>query len=148
MVSRHTLLRVLFLVTISNLAKTLAATVRTRRYVQPGNNKPPQTCASEIPGNCALSDGYVSENITLAPESTALVLVDVWNTTDPVLLDSYSTRLLPLLAAARKAGLLIVHAPSEGALLPSIHVLPGELLVVGEDGRANSSSRSVYYGVS
>ena len=116
----------------------------TRRYGRTGStSNPPQTCVSEIPGNCPLSDGYEYANISFTPESTALVLVDVWNTTDPVLLDSYSTRLLPLLAAARKAGLLIVHAPSQGPLLSSIHVLPGELLVVGEDGRANSSSRCV-----
>ena len=89
MVSRHTFVRVLLLVSAAyNLSEILATTVRTRRYVRSGStNKPPQTCASEIPGNCALSDGYMSENVTVAPESTALVLVDVWNTSDPVLLD-------------------------------------------------------------
>ena len=140
---QYNLMRAVFIIcSTCNLSEIFAMSIVTRRYVQSGSTiNVPKTCVSEIPGNCPLSDGYVYGNISLTPESTALVLVDVWNTTDPVLLDSYSTRLLPLLAAARKAGLLIVHAPSEGPLLASIHVLPGELLVVGEDGRANSSSR-------
>jgi len=69
------------------------------------------------------------------------VMVDVWTVTDPVLLDNMHARLLPLLAAARQLGFFIVHAPSSAPLWPNITVLPGEVLVTGEDGHPGSTSR-------
>jgi len=71
--------------------------------------------------------------VTLDASTTALVMIDVWNTTDPVLLDSYATRMLPLLAAAREIGLFIIHAPSGGPLLPATNPRQGELVITGED---------------
>ncbi|MDE0856782.1 MAG: efflux transporter outer membrane subunit, partial [Nevskia sp.] len=38
-------------------------------------------------------------------------------------------------------GMLVVHAPSPGARLANVSVLPGELLVTGEDGTPGSASR-------
>ena len=104
-----------------SISLALGATIRTRRRVSPPSTL---TCATEIAsGICPVSDGYVHENVTLDASTTALVMIDVWNTTDPVLLDSYATRMLPLLAAAREIGLFIIHAPSGGPLLPAtIHV--------------------------
>lgn len=46
-------------------------------------------------------------------------MVDVWDDhTDPILSENERLRLLPLLDAARKAGMLIIHAPSEVQALP------------------------------
>eukprot|EP01046_Picozoa_sp_COSAG06_P065048 COSAG06_NODE_15805_length_1041_cov_1.129237_1_plen_282_part_00 len=81
------------------------------------------------------------ETVVLDPQTTALVMVDVWTVSDPVLLDNYHARLLPLLFAARELGFFIVHAPSESPLWPNITVLPGEKLVTGEDGHDGSASR-------
>lgn len=88
-----------------------------------------------------LNETHVSELATLDPNATALVMVDVWTVTDPILLGNYAARLLPLLSAARELGFFIVHAPSESPLWPNITVKPGEALVSGEDGHAGSPSR-------
>ena len=41
-------------------------------------------------------------------------MVDVWNdTADASLFENENKRMLPLLAAAREIGMLIIHAPSE-----------------------------------
>jgi hypothetical protein len=88
-----------------------------------------------------ISSSITAEGAELDAATTALVMVDVWNSTDPVLLDNYEHRLLPLLAAARKLGFLVVHAPSEGPLLSNITVEAGELLVTGTDGEEGSPSR-------
>lgn len=74
--------------------------------------------------------------------STALVLVDVWNdTADASLFENENQRMLPLLAAARSVGMLIIHAPSESTEWGAIKVLDGELLVTGVNGTVGSSSR-------
>ncbi len=86
------------------------------------------------PLSTELNDSYVDERVALEASSTALVMVDVWTVTDPMLLDNMHKRLLPLLSAARKLGFLIVHAPSEAPLWDQLHVLPGEILVTGERG--------------
>ena len=131
----------LLLHSLFSISISLGATIRTRRHVN-AIAKPPSTCATEIAsGICHISDVYVHENVTLDATTTALVMIDVWNTTDPVLLDSYATRMLPLLAAAREIGLFIVHAPSGGPLLPATSPRQGELVIIGEDGRPNSTSR-------
>ena len=87
---------------------------------------------------------YVNESAALAAgRSTALVLIDLWQDelSDPLLAENIGARMLPLLALARAAGMLVVHAPSEGALLGNVTVRPGELLVLGENGTAGSASR-------
>ena len=85
---------------------------------------------------------YVNETITIEPRATALVMVDVWDDTSSAYLsDNEGKRLLPMLAAARALGMLIVHAPSEAPEWPAIKVLAGEILVTGTDGRPGSPSR-------
>ena len=86
------------------------------------------------PLSTELNSSYVDESVVLDASSTALVMVDVWTVTDPMLLENMHKRLLPLLAAARQLGVLIVHAPSEAPLWDQLTVLPGELLVTGERG--------------
>jgi hypothetical protein len=84
------------------------------------------------------------ENVTLSidPHATALVLIDVWDDSASAgLSDNENKRLLPLLAAARALGMLIIHAPSEAPEWPTIKVLPGEILVTGQDGHPGSASR-------
>ncbi len=81
-----------------------------------------------------LDNKYVTEKISLFSQQTALVMIDVWKVSDPVLLESMEKRLFPLLSLARHEGWLIIHAPSQGTLWPSIKVLPGEILVTGENG--------------
>ena len=88
------------------------------------------------PLSTELNDSYVDERVALEASSTALVMVDVWTVTDPMLLDNMHKRLLPLLSAARQLGFLIVHAPSEAPLWDQLQVLPGEILVTGERGDA------------
>ena len=78
--------------------------------------------------------------------TTALVMVDVWNdTADASLFENENKRMLPLLAAARELGFMIIHAPSEAPEWPAIKVLPGELLVTGQNGTEGSSSRCDTY---
>jgi nicotinamidase-related amidase len=63
------------------------------------------------------SFGHVEKVLPLPLEETALVLVDLWSTH---YIDSWirratdvmETRIVPLLGAAREAGLLVVHGPS------------------------------------
>ena len=59
-----------------------------------------------------LNASHVAEHVPLDPRTTALVLVDVWESHDPLLVANYRSRLLPLLEAARQLGMLVVHAPS------------------------------------
>lgn len=84
-----------------------------------------------------LDNAYV--NTTLQLESgtrTALVLIDVWDDAkDAVLAENERLRMLPLVALARKTGWLVIHAPSEGKEWgPIADVLPGEILVTGDNG--------------
>lgn len=89
-----------------------------------------------------LDNKYVNETFNLDPNSTAVVLIDVWNDGySPTLTENEELRLLPLLQLARHAGFLVIHAPSEGKEWNNITVLPGELLVTGENGTAGSDSR-------
>jgi hypothetical protein len=84
---------------------------------------------------------YVNGTVTLDPHATALVLIDVWDDSKSAdLSDNENKRLLPLLATARALGMLVIHAPSEAPEWPAIKVLPGEVLVTGQDGR-NASQR-------
>ncbi|MBM3263000.1 MAG: hypothetical protein FJY97_06180 [candidate division Zixibacteria bacterium] len=61
--------------------------------------------------------GYVERTLSLAVEETALVLVDVWSTH---YIDSWLNRarkvtaekIVPLLHAARAAGMTVIHGPS------------------------------------
>ena len=109
-------------------------TVLTRRYV-----------LSESAGfDTEADNGYAFDNITVVAGETALVLVDVWDDVgiDPMLGENELHRMVPLLAAARKLGMLIVHAPSEGKEWAGVGgVRPGELLVTGTNGTAGSASR-------
>ena len=74
--------------------------------------------------------------------SVRLRVWQVWNKpASSPLGESTSKRLLPLLAAARALGMLIVHAPSEAPESSLIKVLPGELLITGVDGKPGSPSR-------
>ena len=86
---------------------------------------------------------YVNESAALTANTTALVIVDLWEDelSDPLLAENIAKRMLPLLALARATGMLVVHAPSQGARLANVSVLPGELLVTGEDGTPGSASR-------
>ena len=111
-----------------------AANVSVRRLAVPGGDPAAGICTE-------LNATHVEETVVLDPQTTALVMVDVWSVSDPVLLDNYHARLLPLLFAARELGFFIVHAPSESPLWPNITVLPGEKLVTGEDGHDGSASR-------
>ena len=97
---------------------------------------PPAALVTELDNAC------VNENVTLVSgKATALVLIDVWDDhADAALYENQNLRVLPLLALARRQGWLVVHAPSENRETPMIQVLPGEILVTGEDGTPNSSS--------
>ena len=61
--------------------------------------------------------GYVDQRLNLDVKETALVLVDVWNLH---YVDSWiaratevaKTKIVPAMEAARKAGMMIIHAPS------------------------------------
>jgi hypothetical protein len=89
-----------------------------------------------------LDNKPVVETLNIDPHSTALVLIDVWDDSSSAgLSDNEEKRLLPLLGAARALGMLIIHAPSEAPEWPKISVLPGEILVTGQDGHPGSSSR-------
>lgn len=94
----------------------------------------PLEVSSKRPLSTELNDSYIDERVALDAPNTALVMVDVWTVTDPMLLDNMHKRLLPLLSAARQLGFLIVHAPSEAPLWDQLQVLPGEILVTGERG--------------
>ena len=111
---------------------TTPFTVTTRRYEL--------ACG---PGFQTEADNkYVAEAVAIDPHATALVLIDVWDDSkSKPLSDNEHKRLLPLLAAARVLGMLIVHAPSELLEWPEIKVLPGEILVTGTSGLPGSSSR-------
>ena len=85
--------------------------------------------ASQAHSLCELNSTYTEEFIPIQASTTALVMVDVWDdSSDPVLAENEAHRLLPLLSLARAAGLLIIHAPSEGPLWKNITVQPGESL--------------------
>jgi hypothetical protein len=107
-----------------------AATVQVRRLVELGVRGPEQQAGITT----EMNESYVLESVELDASSTALVMVDVWNVTDPMLLDNMHKRLTPLLTSARQLGFTIVHAPSEAKLWSKLRVLPGELLVSGEHG--------------
>ena len=89
-----------------------------------------------------LDNAYVNETYTLDPNRTALVLIDVWDDAySPELSENEQLRLIPLLGLARASGFLIVHAPSENSEWRNITVLPGEILVKGENGTSGSSAK-------
>ena len=146
---------------LTALATGAVATVRTRRFAL---SESPDTFDTEA------DNAYVNESIALVPAQTALVLVDVWNDVngtapDPVLAENELQRMVPLLAAARQLGMLIVHAPSESPewsgtgeadavaapiapaavartdVPPAGGVRKGEVLVTGTNGSAGSPSR-------
>ncbi len=115
--------------------RAVGATVRVRRLVELGQTADPG--ADPLPSGKVTTemDGcYANETVELDPVATALVMVDVWTVTDPLLLENMHKRLLPLLQTARELGFLVVHAPSEAPLWTELRVLPGELLVAGEHG--------------
>jgi len=123
---------------VQQLGSAIQVTVPARTY-QPALRHvpiPPSPLVTE------LDNHYLMSNVTLESNfQTALVLIDVWD--DHTLVNLYENqnlRVLPLLALARKQGWLIIHAPSEGQETPMISVLPGEILVTGEDQRPGSKS--------
>ena len=114
------------------LGYSTAAVIPARRF-QPAWNR--------SVFNTEMDNAFVADDIIADANASALVMIDLWPTDDPILTDNYERRMFPLLAAARKLNFTIIHAPSAGTLLPSITVLPGEFLVVGEDARPGSASR-------
>ena len=131
-----TLRRAMLIRVASLLAAAPPFNLTVRRYV----------LAEDKPGvvTTEADNHYTNEMVSLDPASTALVMVDVWAFPPPNpagLAENENFRMLPLLAAARHLGLLVVHAPSEAPETSSITVLPGEVLVTGQDGRPGSSSR-------
>ena len=89
-----------------------------------------------------LDNTWANQTLSVDPFRTAVVLIDVWNdANDPMLHENEVKRILPLLQFARRVGMLVIHAPSEGKEWSNITVLPGELLVTGTNGTAGSASR-------
>lgn len=122
---------VLIITLLPPLVVAAAKPIKVRRLVELGASQPG---APSKPLITELNNSYVDESVLLDPETTALVMIDLWNVTDHMLLDNMHKRLLPLLTSARQLGFLNVFAPSEAPLWGGVHVLPGEVLVSGEKG--------------
>ena len=106
--------------------------VSSRRYILADD---PTTFITEA------DNKYEDQMLTLEPNSTAFVMIDVWSVPDQRLMENAELRMLPLLQLARSLGMLIIHAPSEALEWQRIQVLPGELMVTGTDGHPGSPSR-------
>jgi nicotinamidase-related amidase len=81
---------------------------------------------------------YVEYEISVPISQIALILIDVWADHPN---DGWrererkniQERLLPLVEAARKSGMLIVHSPHGRPIHPSVKPLPQEVVVDGEN---------------
>ena len=134
------LLLLAFALTVTVVDGDSDFTVRTRRFV-PAKSSPERVKGS--PFVTELNNSYVTENITFHSDfRTALLMIDVWDDiSSPSLYENEQFRVRPLLEIARKFGWLVIHAPSENKEWPGVgDVLPGEILVTGEDGRPGSAS--------
>ena len=67
----------------------------------------------------------------------ALILIDVW-AGKPHTEDNINTKILPLINAARKSQILIVHSLNSGQINEKIEVLPGDIVLAEGDTEERS----------